>query len=78
MKKDLTTEDRVDRLLKYGVDKPEKWMSVHNYKEPSLQEEYLNVVDWKQEWEKLRQHHLAETVVLFEIVKELRQRLPNE
>lgn len=67
--KKLSIEERVDRLLKEGVDNPKKWMSVHGYQEPTGE------VDWKEEWERLRSHHLEETAVLFDIIRELTSRM---
>jgi hypothetical protein len=70
MKKKLTTKERVDRLLKEGVDNPKKWAAVHDYKEPEGP-----VSSWKSEWERLRQHHLEETFFLFEMLREMANRL---
>lgn len=71
--KKLTTKERVDRLLKHGIDNPKKWVAVHEYKEP------MGSVDsWEDEWRRLRDHHLEETGFLFEMLQEMANRLnPN-
>lgn len=73
MSKKLTIKDRVDRLLKEGINNPKKWAVVHDYKEP------MGEVDsWEDEWRRLRDHHLEETGFLFEMLEELANRLnPN-
>jgi len=75
-KKPLTIEERVDILLKTGVEHPKKWMAVHGYVEPSNydkfdQDGHFNEVHF----DVLRDHHLEETKFLFEIVGELVKRL---
>lgn len=73
--KKLSIEERVDRLLKEGVDNPKKWMPIHGYEEPGM-EHSIHVGDfWGAEWERLRKHHLEETKVLFEIIGELVKRI---
>jgi len=74
-KKQLTIQERVDRLLQHGVDNPKMWAAVHGYEEP--EEWRVNLVDegWRDEWERLRAHHLAETNFLFDVVRELKKRL---
>jgi|SRR5579864_2486490 len=70
MKKNLTPKERVDRLLKHGIDNPKKWAGVHDYKEP------MGSVDsWEDEWSRLRSHHLEETAFLFEMLQEMANRL---
>ncbi len=70
MTKKLTTKQRVDRLLEHGIDNPKKWAAVHDYKEP------MGEVDsWEDEWRRLRNHHLDETAFLFEMLKEMANRL---
>jgi hypothetical protein len=64
----LTIKERVDRLLEHGVENPAKWAIVHGYKEPDVP------VDWKDEFERLRKHHLEETAFLFEMLQELASR----
>lgn len=73
--KKLTIEERVDILLREGVDKPKKWAAVHGYEEPS--EDHLIYVGdfWGAEWERLRKHHLEETNFLFDIIRELVKRI---
>lgn len=73
MKKILTIEERVDKLLEHGVDNPKKWMSIHGYEEPTWGTN--NSAGWAQEYRKLRDHHLEETKVLFEIIGELTKRV---
>lgn len=63
-------QQRVDILLKEGVDNPKKWMKVHGYQEP------MGSVDsWEDEWQRLRLHHLDETGFLFEVIQELVSRV---
>lgn len=69
-KKKLTTKERVDRLLKEGVNNPKKWAAVHDYKEPEG-----TVRSWKTEYERLRKHHLEETFFLFDMLREMSNRL---
>lgn len=70
MTKKLTVKDRVDRLLKHGIDNPKKWAAVHEYEEP------LGSIDsWEDEWRRLRNHHLDETGFLFDMLKEMAHRL---
>jgi hypothetical protein len=71
----LSIEERVDRLLKEGVDNPKKWMSVHGYQEPNPSE--MDFAMWYDEWKRLREHHLEETAVLFDIIRELAKRVGN-
>lgn len=71
MKKVLTIQERVDRLLKEGVDNPKKWMPIHGYEES----EDMGSSGWYYEWEQLRAHHLEETKVLFDIIRELASRI---
>jgi hypothetical protein len=71
--KKLTIEERVDRLLKEGVNNPKKWMSIHGYKEPDISK--MDMGMWYDEWKKLREHHLEETAVLFDIIRELTKRM---
>lgn len=69
----LTIEERVDRLLKEGVDNPKKWMPVHGYEEPTWGTNDSH--GWAVEYKKLREHHLAETAALFDIIRELVKRM---
>jgi hypothetical protein len=71
--KKLTIEERVDRLLQEGVDNPKKWMPVHGYEEPTWQTN--DSAGWAAEYRKLREHHLAETTALFDIIRELAKRM---
>jgi hypothetical protein len=71
--KKLSIEERVDRLLKEGVDNPKKWMPIHGYEEPTWQNNDSH--GWAVEYRKLRDHHLEETKVLFEIIGELVKRI---
>lgn len=73
MTKKLTIKDRVDRLLKEGVDNPKKWMPIHGYEEPTWQNNDSH--GWAKEWRKLRDHHLEETAFLFEVIREMANRL---
>lgn len=75
-KKSLTIVERVDLLLEHGVDNPKKWMPVHGYVEPSNydkfdQDGHFNEVCY----DVLREHHLEETRVLFDIIRELSSRV---
>lgn len=71
----LSVAERVNLLMEYGTDHPEKWMPVHGYVEPNIDN---SVVSWLEEWYELRTHHLAETKFLFEVIEELRARLQHE
>jgi len=70
--KKLSIEERVDRLLKEGVDNPKKWMSIHGYQEPFGE---ACDFDWHDEWGRLRKHHLEETAILFDIIRWLVKRI---
>lgn len=72
MTKDLKTSDRVDILLRAGVEHPKKWVAVSGYTEP--QGEAVDF-DWYNEWQRLRDHHLKETSFLFEVIKDLARRI---
>ena len=67
----LTIEQRVDVLLREGVDKPKKWMKVHGYREP---EAGSGGDFWEEEYQRLRSHHLDETMFLFDVIRELAKR----
>lgn len=66
----LTIKQRADRFLEHGVNHPEKWAAVHDYKEPEG-----TVRSWKKEYERLRKHHLEETYFLFDLLRELGYRI---
>ena len=68
-----TPQERVDILLKEGLDKPSKWMSIPAYKEPEWGTNTSH--GWAVEYRKLHDHHVEETKVLFEIIGELVKRL---
>ena len=68
----LSIEERVDLLLKEGVDKPEKWLGVRKYEVNDFNP------DWAAEWLSLSFHHHNETEMLFNILRELVKRLKNE
>jgi hypothetical protein len=70
--KKLSIEERVDRLLKEGIDNPKKWAAVHGYEEPVGD---ACDFDWYEEWKKLRNHHLEETNFLFDVIRELTKRI---
>lgn len=73
--KKISIEERVDLLLKEGVNNPKKWMPVQSYKEPGP-EHLIPVGDfWGAEWQRLHNHHLEETMALFNIIGELVKRL---
>lgn len=71
-----TIKERVDILLREGVDKPKKWAAVHGYEEPHV--DVWGSVDWHNEWKRLREHHLEETNFLFDIIRELATRISNK
>ncbi len=73
MKKVLTIQERVDRLLREGVDNPQKWMPIHGYEEPEWQTNDSH--GWAKEYRKLHEHHLEETKILFDIIRELTSRI---
>ncbi len=70
--KPLTIEQRVELLMREGVDHPEKWASVHGYTEP--EEAIVGDDAWQEEYWRLRKHHLEETEFLFDIIRELVRR----
>lgn len=68
-KKPLNIAQRVEILLREGVDNPKKWAAVHGYEEPN---QFTTMAyDWCAEWQKLRDHHLVETKFLFDVIREL-------
>lgn len=69
----LTCADRVDLLLKHGIENPKKWAAVHGYSEPSHLCDDCPT-DWKAEWQRLRDHHVEETQFLFDVIGELVKR----
>lgn len=71
-----TIEERVDALLREGVDNPKKWAAVHGYEEPTWGTNDSH--GWAVEYRKLREHHLEETKFLFDIIRELAIRLSNK
>jgi hypothetical protein len=70
--KKLSIEERVDILLREGIDKPKKWAAVHGYEEPVGD---ACDSDWEKEWIRLRAHHLEETNFLFDMIRELAKRI---
>lgn len=74
MKKELNVAQRVELLLKEGVDNPKKWAAVHGYVAPEDREN-KEVVSWSHEWNTLRAHHLQETNFLFDMLREMREQL---
>ena len=76
MKKSLSIHDRVDILLKEGIDNPKKWIGISGYVEPSQYDMYdLNGNFYYHYYDLLKKHHLEETNHLFEIINELVSRL---
>ena len=75
-KKELTVEDRVGILLREGIEHPERWMPVHDYVEPDdyTKHDGPNGEFNEMCFDALRDHHLAETKALFEIIEELVRR----
>lgn len=71
--KPLTIEQRVDLLLREGVDHPEKWAAVHGYEDPT-EPVVPNDPRAQIEWQRLRKHHLEETNFLFDVIRELVKR----
>lgn len=70
----LSIEERVDILLREGVDKPKKWAAVHGYEEPDPKK-INDAGTWHDEWYRLRSHHLEETNFLFNVIRELVKRI---
>lgn len=71
-KKPLTIGDRVDILLREGVDNPQAWMPLKAY-DPDL----TNCVGgdaWSEEWARLSEHHYTETEFLLNVIRELVKR----
>lgn len=77
MKKALNTAQRVEILLKEGVEKPETWAKVHGYEEPtpSRSDDWEG---WAGEWQRLRDHHLTETKFLFDVIREMREQILSQ
>lgn len=73
MKKPLNVAQRVEILLKEGVENPKKWAAVHGYDEPEMTK--MDFAMWHPEWQRLRDHHLAETKFLFDVIKEMREQI---
>ncbi len=71
--KSLTIEQRVDLLIREGVDHPEKWATIHGYEDPN-DPVVANDPRAQVEWQRLRIHHLEETNFLFDIIRELVKR----
>lgn len=69
MNKKLTLKQRADLFLDQVVPQPEKFVPVKNYQRPRTAR------SWKKEYEKLHQHHLAETFFLMSLLMELKYRL---
>jgi len=69
--KPLTIEQRVDLLMREGVDHPERWAMVHGYEES---EAIVGDDAWQTEYWRLRKHHLEETEFLFDVIRELIKR----
>ncbi len=59
---------RVEILLREGIDKPETWMGVKAYEAPTTP---TSGDVWAIEWERLHSHHLTECAFLRDVVKEL-------
>ena len=72
----LTIEQRVDILLREGVDCPQKWSAVERYFEPDEydkhdQDGHFNDVCFNV----LRDHHFQETKFLLDVIRELISRV---
>jgi hypothetical protein len=77
MTKPLNTAQRVEILLKVGIENPKKWATVHGYTDP------VNPVTpgdprAAEEWQRLRDHHLAETNFLFDVIREMREQILSQ
>lgn len=68
----MNVKERVDVLLEVGTVEPKKWMAVPGYKDPDLAEIARSPMG---SWQRLKDHHVAETTFLFEVIEELRRRL---
>ena len=75
MKKPLNVAQRVEILLKEGVENPKKWAAVHGYEEPDTSKMSFDFDVMREEWQRLRDHHLAETSFLFDVIKEMREQI---
>ena len=67
-----TIQERVDVLIKEGVEGISKWAIRHTYTEP---EAVVGGDAWSDEWQKLRKHHLEEIGFFLEVIGELRKRI---
>lgn len=72
-KKPVNVAQRVEILLKDGVDKPGKWMPLKAYK-PNLAD-CVGGDAWSAEWEKLSKHHDEETTFLLDVIREMREQI---
>lgn len=72
-KKPLNVAQRVEILLREGVDKPECWSPVHGYKEPEMSK--MDFGMWYDEHTRLLEHHLKETNFLLDVIKEMREQI---
>ena len=72
-KKPLNIAQRVELLLKHGVDNPAKWATIHGYEEPD--DAPVGGDAWQDKWQRLRKHHLEETNFLFDVIREMREQI---
>ncbi len=68
-----TNSQRVDIILKEGVDHPENWSRIKRYVDIYSRKEPLS--DWHHEFMMLHQHHTEEMSFLLELIVEMRERL---
>lgn len=67
-KKSLNIAQRVEILLREGIDNPETWMPLSKLDNESSP---IGEDAWAIEYKKLSTHHDVETKFLFEIIREL-------
>jgi hypothetical protein len=68
-KKQITVKERVNILMRVGVDNPKAWMPIVD----SIDFEDGPTGDdaWQSEYYKLVEHHRAESTFLFDVIREL-------
>lgn len=80
VRKPPNVAQRVEVLLVEGVEGVAKWSRVRRYDEPSDEEKEIwasneDCASLLKEWQRLRDHHNAETAFLLEMLKEMREQI---
>ena len=69
--KKLNTAQRVEILLKEGVDQPDNWYGIKEFQQSAGSGGDF----WEAENNRLYRHHVAETEFLLDIIRELREQV---